>query len=89
MRFRPLRRHAPPDAEKDGPDPRATPSPPPAKHDGEKDATDGPERMTAVEWARRHQLNSVLAERAAMYAGKRNELVTEEEFLEMIRRTDV
>lgn len=47
------------------------------------------ERMTAVEWARKHQMNAVMAERAAMYAGKRSEPLTEEEFLAMIRRTDV
>ena len=54
-------------------------------------AAQGPtvERMTAIEWARKHQMNAVMAERAAMYAGKRNEPVTEEEFLEMLRRTDV
>lgn len=49
----------------------------------------GVERLTAVEWARRHQMNAVMAERAAMYAGRRNEPLTEEEFLEMLRRTDV
>lgn len=45
--------------------------------------------MTAVEWARRHQVNSVMAERAAMYAGKRDTPLTEGEFLELLRRNDV
>ena len=42
---------------------------------------DGKERLTANEWAKRHQVNEVLAERAAMYAGKWHEPITEEEFL--------
>ncbi|HEX9710788.1 MAG TPA: hypothetical protein VGB42_12590 [Candidatus Thermoplasmatota archaeon] len=85
MRLRWPRRHAPAPgaapASAEAPPatgPAAGPAPPPAA-----------ERLTAVEWARRHQVNAVMAERAAMYAGKWHEPVTEEEFLEMIRRADV
>lgn len=85
MRFRPLRRHAP--AERALPA-SAEPTPGAAAATGPARPPDA-ERRTAVEWARRHQVNAVLAERAAMYAGKRHDPVTEEEFLEMIRRVDV
>ncbi len=89
MRFRPKRRHAPPEhggAGSSGPDdgPEGVATEPP-----EDAAAGGAERRTAVEWARKHQINSVMAERAAMYAGKRDEPVTEAEFLQMIRRRDV
>lgn len=51
--------------------------------------TDGKERLTANDWARRLQLNEVAAERAAMRAGKWHDLFTQEEFLELIKRADV
>lgn len=50
---------------------------------------DGRERLTANDWARRHQLNEVAAERAAMRAGKWHDLFTEEEFLDLIKRAEV
>jgi hypothetical protein len=81
MRFRPLRRHAP-EGDVVPAEEEARDAAPPA---GEE----GVERMTAVEWARKHQVNSVMAERAAMYAGKRDAPLTEAEFLEMLRRDDV
>lgn len=49
----------------------------------------GPERLTANDWAKKHSLNEVAAERAAMRAGKWHELFTEEEFLELMRRSNV
>ncbi len=84
MRFRPMRRHAPQDTggEPEGEPPGDGDAAPPPPADGE-------ERLLVVEWAARHQVNSVMAERAAMYAGKRNEPITEAEFLEMLRRRDV
>jgi len=47
------------------------------------------ERLTANDWAKRHSLNEVAAERAAMRAGKWHDLFTEEEFLDLLRRADV
>lgn len=59
------------------------PVPPPAKPD------DGVERLTANDWAKKHGLNEVQAERAAMRAGRWHDLFTEAEFLELLRRADV
>jgi hypothetical protein len=88
VRFRPLRRHAPSNEEPPAPPEGDAPDTGPAQ--GAPPAGPGqPERMLAVEWAHKHQVNAVMAERAAMYAGKRNEPVTEQEFLEMLRRNDV
>lgn len=50
---------------------------------------DGIERMTANEWAKKLNFNEVAAERAAMRAGKWYARFTEEEFLELIRKSDV
>jgi hypothetical protein len=47
--------------------------------------SDGIERLTANEWAMRHQVNEVQAERAAMYAGKWHTPLTEAEFMELLR----
>lgn len=65
------------------------PSPPtaPAVSPSPKDA--GPERLTANEWAKKHNFNEVAAERAAMRAGKWHDLFTEEEFFEIIKGRDV
>lgn len=82
MRFRPLRRHAP----REQSDPAAEDRPSGARG---APPEDGVERLLAVEWAERLQVNAVMAERVAMYAGKRNEPITEAEFLEMLRRPDV
>jgi hypothetical protein len=66
-----------------------TPSAPPAAAHSPSGGGDGKERLTANEWARRHQLNEVAAERAAMRAGKWHDLFTEEEFTDLIKRADV
>jgi len=66
--------------------PLAQPPPPPPPPNAPLD--EGPERLTANEWARRHSLNEVQAERAAMRAGRWHDLFTEEEFLELLRRGD-
>jgi hypothetical protein len=50
---------------------------------------EGPERLTANDWAKKHGLNEVMAERAAMRAGKWHDLFSEEEFLELLKRVDV
>lgn len=61
------------------------PTPPPARNPPQ---AEGPERLTANEWAKRHRLNEVQAERAAMRAGRWHDLFTEEEFLDLLRRGD-
>ena len=50
---------------------------------------DGKERMTANDWAKKHGLNEVQAERAAMRAGRWHDLFTEEEFLDLLRNARV
>ena len=50
---------------------------------------EGPERLTANDWAKKLNFNEVAAERAAMRAGKWHDLFTEEEFLELIRAAHV
>ena len=52
-------------------------------------APDGVERLTANDWAKKHSLNEVAAERAAMRAGRWHDLFTEEEFLDLIKRSNV
>lgn len=51
--------------------------------------SEGPERLTANEWAKKLNFNEVAAERAAMRAGKWHNTFTEEEFLELIRTQPV
>ena len=67
---------------KKGPEAPAPAAPSPPK-------SDGPERLTANDWAKKHGMNEVMAERAAMRAGKWHDLFTEEEFLELLKRVDV
>ena len=62
--------------------PGAAPADPPAK-------PDGPERLTANDWAKKLNFNEVAAERAAMRAGKWHDLVTEQEFIELVRNASV
>ena len=50
---------------------------------------DGPERLTANDWAKKLNFNEVAAERAAMRAGKWHDLFTEQEFLEMVKSARV
>jgi len=49
----------------------------------------GPERLTANEWAKKHNFNEVAAERAAMRAGKWHDVFTESEFFELIKGRDI
>ena len=66
---------------------KASDAPAPAPTEAAK--ADGPERLTANDWAKKHGMNEVMAERAAMRAGKWHDLFTEEEFLELLKRVDV
>jgi hypothetical protein len=60
----------------------AAPAAPPTK-------VEGPERLTANDWAKKLNFNEVAAERAAMRAGKWHDLFTEQEFLDLIRTASV
>jgi hypothetical protein len=72
---------------------KQAPDPPKAANVAPADAPKlpvaGPEKLTANDWAKRHGLNEVMAERAAMRAGKWHDFFTEEEFLELLKRVDV
>lgn len=80
MGWRPFTRKA---AETPTPAAAAPPAPPPAE------PNDGAERLTANDWAKKHGLNEVQAERAAMRAGRWHDLFSEEEFLELLRNPKV
>lgn len=79
MGWRPFQRKAPEAPPAAAPPP---PDPEPAR------PSDGVERLTANDWAKRHGLNEVQAERAAMRVGRWHDLFSEEEFLELLRRQD-
>ena len=64
------------------PAPAAAPPPPPKP-------PEGPERLTANEWAKKLNFNEVAAERAAMRAGKWHAQFTEQEFLDLISKSNV